>query len=71
MIAFEFNMFQKKLKNSYLTNISQQIFIDFNLLVAKDSIMSWCFCIGFIDFMITGKSLLDYTNLNFSNEYEK
>ena len=27
------------------------------------------FCIGFIDFMLKGKSLLDYTNL-FPNDYE-
>ena len=29
------------------------------------------FCIGFIDFMLEGKSLLDYTNLFSSNEYKK
>ena len=29
------------------------------------------FCIGFIDFMLKGKCLLDYTNLFSSNEYEK
>ena len=29
------------------------------------------FCIGFIDFMLKGKSLLDYTNLFSSNNYEK
>ena len=28
------------------------------------------FCVGFIDFMIKGKSLLDYTNLFSPNEYE-
>ena len=28
------------------------------------------FCIGFIDFMLKGKSLLDYTNLFSPNEYE-
>ena len=27
------------------------------------------FCIGFIDFMLKSKSLLDYTNLFFPNEY--
>ena len=26
------------------------------------------FCIGFIDFMLNGKSLLDHTNLFFTNE---
>ena len=29
------------------------------------------FCIEFIDFMLKGKSLLDYTNLSSPNDYEK
>ena len=29
------------------------------------------FCIGFIDFMSKGKSLLEYTNLFSPNEYKK
>ena len=29
------------------------------------------FSIGFIDFMLKGKSLLDYTNLFSPNDYEK
>ena len=29
------------------------------------------FCIEFIDFMLKGKSLLDYTNLFSPNDYEK
>ena len=29
------------------------------------------FCIGFIDFMLKGKRLLDYTNLLSCNDYEK
>ena len=36
-----------------------------------DSIMCGYFCIGFIDFMLKGKSLLDYTNLFSPNDYEK
>ena len=28
------------------------------------------FCIGFIDFKLKGKSLLDYTNLFSPNDYE-
>ena len=28
------------------------------------------FCIGFIDFMLKVKSLLDFTNLFFYNDYE-
>ena len=29
------------------------------------------FGIGFIDFMVKGKSVLDYTNLSSHSEYEK
>ena len=29
------------------------------------------FCIGVIDFILKGKSLLDYTNLFSPNDYEK
>ena len=28
-------------------------------------------CIGFSDFIFKGKSLLEYTNLFYSNDYEK
>ena len=38
---------------------------------AYDSRMCGCFCIGFIYFMLKGKSLLEYTNLFSSNDYEK
>ena len=38
---------------------------------AYDSIMYLNFCIGFIDFMLKGKTLLDYTNLFSPNSYEK
>ena len=30
---------------------------------ANDTIMCGYFCIGFIDFMLAGKKLIDYTNL--------
>ena len=35
-----------------------------------DLIMCWYFCIGCIDFILKGKSLLDYTNLFSPNDYE-
>ena len=38
---------------------------------AYHSIMCGCFCIGLIDFMLKGKSLLNYTNLFYPNKYEK
>ena len=38
---------------------------------AYDSIMCGYFCIGFIDFMLKGKILLDYKKLFSPNEYKK
>ena len=38
---------------------------------AHDSIMCGYFSIGFINFMLKGKSLFDYTNLFSPNDYEK
>ena len=38
---------------------------------AYNSIMCGYFCIGFIDFMLKGINLLDYTNLFSPNEYEE
>ena len=38
---------------------------------AYDSVMCGYFCIGFIDFMLKGKSLLEYTNLFSPNKYKK
>ena len=38
---------------------------------AYGSIMCAYFCIGFIDFILKEKILLEHTNLFFSNGYEK
>ena len=38
---------------------------------AYDSIISGYFCIGFIDFMFTGKNLTEYTNLFPPNSFNK
>ena len=38
---------------------------------AYDSIMCRYFSIGFIDFMIAGKTLTDFTNLYPKNNFEK
>ena len=37
---------------------------------AYDSIMCGYFCVGFIDFMLAGKKLIDYTNLLFSYDFK-
>ena len=55
-----------------------EIFIDKSIVVinifrikAYDSVMCGYFCIGFIDFMIAGKTLTDFTNLFSSNNFKK
>ena len=35
------------------------------------SIKSWFYCIAFIEHMVAGKTLLDYTNLFSLNDYKK
>ena len=37
----------------------------------NDSIICVFYCIAFIEYMLTGKALLDYTNLFSPNDYEK
>ena len=36
-----------------------------------DSIMCGYFCVGFIDFMLAGKTLTEYTNLFLPNNFKK
>ena len=48
-------------------NITRDIY----RIQAYDSIMCGYFCIGFIDFMLKGKSLLEYTNFFSPSEYKK
>ena len=38
---------------------------------AYDSIMCGYFCIGYVDILLKGKNLLEYTNLSSPNDYEK
>ena len=49
------------------TNIKTNIF----RIQAYDSIMCGYFCIGFIDFMLKGKNLTEYTNLFSPNNFKK
>ena len=55
-----------------------KIFIDKSRIVANifriqayDSIMCGYFCIGFIDFMLAGKTLTDFTNLFSPNNFKR
>ena len=53
--------------NDHNKNIKTNIF----RIQAYDSIMSGYFCIGFIDFMLAGKTLTEYTNLFSTNNFKK
>ena len=57
-----------KSKSSYQT---KNIITNIYRIQAYNSIIYGYFSIGFIDFMLKGKSLLDYTNLFSPNKYEK
>ena len=50
---------------------NKNIIINIYRIQAYDSVMCGYFCIGFIDFMLKGKSLLQYTRLFSPNEYKK
>ena len=50
---------------------NKNIMINIYRIQANDSIMCGYFCIGFIDFMLKDKGLLNYTNLFSSYEYER
>ena len=50
---------------------NKNIITNIHRIQAYNSLMCGYFCIVFIDFMLKGKSLLDYTNLLSSSEYEK
>ena len=56
-----------------LPNASQNKNITTNIfrMQAYDSIMCAYFCIGFIDFMLAGKTLTKYTNLFSPNNFKK
>ena len=67
MINLEVNIFRNQLENSFEKNILTNIY----RIQAYDSIMCGYFYIGFINFLLIGKSLLEYTNLFSPNDYEK
>ena len=51
--------------------IQQKIITKIYRIQANDSIICGHFCIEYTDFMLSGKSLLDYIYLFSPNEYEK
>ena len=50
---------------------NKNIKTNFFRIQAYDSIMCGCLCIGFIYFMLEGKTLTEYTNLFSSNNFKK
>ena len=68
LIVLVLNIFLNKLKNLLvIKNIKANIF----RVQANNSVMCGYFCIGFIDFMIAGKKLTDYTNLFSPYDFNK
>ena len=68
LIVLELKTFQSKLKpllnkSTIVTNIFR--------IQGYDSIMCVYFCIGFINFMLVGKTLTDFTNLFSPNNSKK
>ena len=59
--------------NRALSSASQNKNIETNIfrIQAYDSIMCGYFCTGFIDFMLAGKTLTEYTNLSSPNNFKK
>ena len=49
---------------------NKNIITNIYIIQEYDSIMYGYFCIGFIDFYLKGKNLLEYTNLFSPNEYK-
>ena len=52
-------------------HIPKEIRANIFRMQAYDSIMCGYFCIGFIDFMLAGKTLTEYTNLFSPNNFKK
>ena len=68
LIALDLNIFQNEIKK-FIKN--KNIIRNIYRIQACDSIMCRYFCTRFNDFMLNGKSVLDYTNLFSPNDYEK
>ena len=64
LILLQQNIFRTFINNK---NIKRNIF----RIQVYDSVMCGYFCNEFIDFMFTGKTLTEYTNLFSPNNFEK
>ena len=50
---------------------NKKIIANFFRVQRNDSVMCGYFCIGFIDFMLAGKKLTDYTSLFSPHDFKK
>ena len=66
--SFEVEHIPKEIKTFINKSI---IVINIFKIQAYDSIICGYFCTGFIDFMLAGKTLIDFTNLFSSNNFKK
>ena len=72
MLIIYFNSFGiKHIPKDIKTFIGINNIINIYRVQAYDLIMCGYFCIGFIDFMVKGKSLVDYAHLFSSDDCEK
>ena len=58
---------KKSIKQNQSTSITHNRF----RITSDDSIMGGFYCIAIIEYMITGKTLLDHSNQFSSNDYQK
>ena len=70
-IPKEINKFIGKEQSSSAKARNQKIKANIFRIQAYDSIMCGYFCIEFINYMLTGKTFLDYTNLFSPNDFKK
>ena len=60
LIALNLNTFLKKFKKSLVIKTCKQTYLEYK---ANNSEMCGYFCTGLIDFMLAGKTLIDYSSL--------
>ena len=58
-------------RTSSSASLNKNVIVNIFRIQAYDSIMCGYFCSGFINFMIKGKTLTDYTNLFSPNDFKK
>ena len=68
-VAIYFSSFGAEHIRKFMGN--KNIITNIYRIQAYNLLMHGHFCIGFIDFMLKGKILLDYTTAFSSNDYEK